>query len=564
MRILSKLLRPLALLAAALVIACSGDNEAVQPQSTETVQQQTQAQTAAQPQPRPQQQAQVQQDAQANQTEQAQAQPAPDSANAAARAALEAWTAELSTVELSVEVELESDFIDFNTVTNVALQVEPLTIWVQVELPEELAAMLGDDEMQLLLSEDGAYLSMEQFEGWVDFGAVAGLDIAALLGTTGFDPASITDPEQLAASFDCLDAANGEVREDTYEGRPVWMLDCEIDPEAMTAATDELANSTLGLPDSGVEFVALRMIMVIDRDSGAPLLIDSDLTVADPESGAESQVRSSTRLLRWNQPLEFPVPEPLVDPSVLELMGGPVTNGEDAAQPDADAFTPEAQLALVEAWFAEADALALEITIEAMIAGEARRADTLILRSLSQGKFETATVLDEGVSFRFLWTRDGLWLSEADDPDTGAAQWVPTDLALIGSRNRTVDEFLADEGRINLTPLHALLDGAWLERSEDASGISYRLTFERAGIAPEDALHAVVAELLRKEAAELLVEDIGIGEIYGFSITLDLSGENGRFEQSIVQAEFNTELGLVAFTSTTRNIGEGGWTFSSP
>lgn len=579
MRFLSRLVWVAGLLAVVALAACSGEDEDAAPAAAQTTQERAaqegqtaeagrsgeaagRAEAAQTEQTEPAAAAQSQEEqAQGGATEQS---TVADGPNAAAQAALEAWSLTLSTVEMTVEVEIESDFFDFNTVTQVALQLEPLTIWVQLELPEELAAMFGDDALQMLLAEDGAYLSMEQFEGWVDFGAAAGVDIMALLSTTGFDPNSLTNLEQLTAPFTCLNAAGGEVSEVTFEGRPVWMLDCDIDPESMAEVADEIANSGLALPGDGVEIVAMRVLMAIDRESGAPLLIDSDITVAEPQSGAESQVRSIARLLSWNEPLQFPVPEPLVDPSVLETLGGPVTNGEAAAQPGSDAFTPEAQLELAEAWFATTNALALEIESEATIAGTPQSAYTVVLRSLSDGKYETSTTLNQGVTFRFLWTRDGLWLSELDDPESGAPQWTPTNPDLLGLGNQTVDEFLAGQARIEFNALRGLLESAYLERTEDASGVRYRVTFERGGIVPGDELHAAAAAFLRAEAAELLVEDVEIGEIYSMSVMLDLHGESGSFAQNIVQAEFNTELGLVALTSTTRNISEGGWAFSTP
>ena len=186
------------------------------------------------------------------------------------------------------------------------------------------------------------------------------------------------------------------------------------------------------------------------------------------------------------------------------------------------------------------------------------------MRSLSDGKYETSTTLNGEVTIGFLWTRDGLWLSEGDDPESSRPLWTPTNPVSLGLGNQTVDEFLAGQARIEFDALRGLLASAYIERSEDASGVRYRVGFERGGIVPGDALHNAAAAFLRAEAAELLVEDVEIGEIYGMSVMLDLAGENGRFEQSVVQAEFNTELGLVALTSTTRNISEGGWTFSTP
>ena len=581
MRFLSRLVWLVGLLAVVALAACSGEDDDAAPAAAQTTQQsaaqtdqtaeaarggdaaeRAEAEAAQSEQGEPSAEGQSQgEQAQAQTTEQG---TVADGPNAAAQAALEDWSATLSTAEMTVEIEVESDFFDFSTVTQVALQLEPLTIWVQLELPEELAAMFGDDALQMLLAEDGVYLSMEQFEGWVDFGAVAGVDIMALLGTTGFDPNSLTNLEQLAAPFTCLNTAGGEVSEDTFEGRPVWLLDCNIDPESMAEVADEIANSGLGLPGGGVDIVAMRVIMAIDRESGAPLLTDSDITVADPQSGAESQVRSIARLLSWNEPLEFPVPEPLVDPSVLEMLGGPVTNGDAAAQPGSDAFSPEAQFELVEAWFAAEDALALEIESEATIAGQPQSAYTIVLRSFSDGKYETSTTLNQGVRIRFLWTRDGLWLSEADDPESGAPQWIATNPALLGLENQTIDEFLAGQGRIEFGALGRLLESAYIERTEDASGVRYRVVFERGGIVPGDELHSAAAEFLRAESAELLVEDVEIGEIYGLSVTFDLIGENGAFEQSDVWAEFETELGLVALRSTVRNISEGVWAFSTP
>lgn len=578
MRILPRLVAVVGLVAVLVLAACSDEAEQAPPAGSQ-VEQQDQSAAAArsdEPAQRPQAEAQpaetdqAEQSAEAEQSEPEQTEAeaseptvAADDPNAAAQAALEQWSANLTTIELSVEVSLESNFFDFDTVTAIALQLDPLTIWALVGLPEEMAAMLGGESLQLLISEDGAYLSMEQFEGWVDFGAIAGEEIMALLGTTGFDPNSFTNLEQLAATFNCLNATGGAVREDRFEGRPVWMLDCDIDPEAIEEVVDELAESGLALADGEAQITALRLIMAIDRDSGAPLLIDSDISLADPQTGIESKVRSIARVTSWNEPIEFPTPEPLVDASVLEMMGGPATNGDSAEQPGAS-FSPEAQLELAEAWFAAEDALALEIEADATIAGEARSADTIVLRSFSEGKYETATTLDDGVTIRFLWTRDGLWLSELDDPESGAPQWTPTEPALLGLGNQTVDEFLAGSARIEFGALRGLLESAYVERIEDASGVRYRVVFERGGIVPDDELHNAAAEFLRAEAAELLVEDVGIGEIYGMSVTFDLVGENGQFEQSVVQAEFNTELGLMALTSTTRNIDEGGWTFSTP
>lgn len=577
---------------------CGGDEAQQQAQQSEQPQaEQQQETTSARPEP-------VQSD-QSTQTrsenEQAAAEPQQEETAAqddgAARfddpvleeafAAFTAWSEGLESIVLNVEADFKLAGLAAQLSATVAAEFEPLTILTTLDATQ-LLGMFGDsaaeeaDEeellllMSILMTEDAVYLTMPMAGGWIDLTSEAEGVLEGLTGMLGGDPAELADPAQFGLAFGCIETVGGSATVGSHRGESAWIVECDIDVEALNeAAAMALRELGIDVVDAGIEAMHLRL--TISRETGAPLLIESEMAVADAFGFSEEEdddqtatnffINTVTHLTSWNEPIDFPAPEPLVDGSLVDAFAASPVDGADgssAGQSKPPPLLDAGQLLdLASQWAAGTDEFHLQFVATATIDGESRLAATTSRGSLSQGAFETSVNIDDGSTYRLLWNRDGIWVSDSEE--NGAPIWAPSSPALLGFAGKTVDDFLGEPDRFDLEPLHALLGFSWVTRTtEGGRPPVYELVIESGYLVPGDPNFDQIVEMLKADTAELLAENVSVEQIDHFSITITLMGDDGELVSQVTTAEFVTNAGRVELLASLNLVSDGPIVFTTP
>ncbi len=508
---------------------------------------------------------------------------------AEATAAFEAWSADLESLVLEIEVDFSFGFgsvID----TIIVAQLEPLIVWVTIDASSffEQAMIAADEEpdqsappllMQILISEDAAYVSMPQIDGWIDLSGEFEETLGGLTMMLGGNPEDFANPANLGQALACFDAVGGSIATGVHEGEAVWLIDCMIDVDELNSATVALLSEQgIELADGGIE--TMQLSLAISQVTGAPVMIESSATLGGPfglsdealedEEAPQFYVSTVSTLLRWNEPIEFPTPEPLIDGSLLDRIGGPLpSNGaspgsdqrESGGPPDL--LSTEELLGMATNWVAAADELNMQFVVQAVIDGEARLASTIVRGSRSQGVFETAVNIDDASTFRLLWNRDGIWTSDSEV--AGLPVWAPSNPALLGFAGLTVDQFLANPNRLNLEPFKSLLGLSWLTRTIEGGGPPvYELVIETGYVSPADPHFNDIVAILKAATAELLAESVSVESIDHYSTILTVIGDDGEVISQVMTAEFQSNAGRVELVASLNLITNGPIEFSRP
>ena len=582
-----------------LLVGCAGDEQQTEPEQQQAQTQQAQAtQDKADASQRPTTRAQSSA-AEAAQDEQSTSQDAEDAATTAfsdpllaeAAAALEAWIADLETMVVDATIVFSLFGVDARMAATGVYQAEPLGILTTLdasalfgvfqELSDSEAEQAGESlTLQILLLGEDTYMSMTGLPGWVDLSDPVAAGFAVFGGLPGGDPATLADPAGLKQTLWCVETVGGDVSVAEHEGEEVWLVDCEIDVVGLTgAAMQSLQEQGIELFDAGVEVMRLRI--AISRSSGAPLWIESEATLADPfafngteddnqQESASSYVTSLTTLRSWNEPVELPTPEPLIDASLLDGFLGEDAPSDSASDPGSDATFASGELleadellVLATEWANTVDELQMQFEAQAVIDGESRLASTVVRGSRVQGIFETEVEIDEASTFRLHWNRDGIWIS-AEEAE-GEFVWEPSDPALLGFAGVTVDDFLANPDRINLAPYAELLDLSWLTRTVEGSGPAvYELVIESGPRLPGDDFFDQIVELLKAETAELLAESVIVESFDHYSTIITIYGDNGEVVSQVTTAEFQTNAGRVELVASLNLVADLPIEFSGP
>ncbi len=533
-------------------------------------------------------------------TEQVEAQPEAgseldDPLFAEALAAFEAWAAGLESFEMAVDVDINLGGLSSQLETMILVQVEPFMALTTIDASSlfGMVSALADDEeatldepllMRVLISEDAAYLSMPQIGGWIDLSDQFEETLGSLTGLLGTNPEDLTDPNQFGQAFGCIETVGGSIAEGQHGGEPVWIVDCLIEVDLLNASAEgQLRSQGIDVTEAGIDTMRLRL--TVSQTSGAPVLVETDARLrdafalsdglsdgSDDADGAggdapEFYVSTMASLLRWNEPVEFPTPEPLVDGSLLEDFEEPSAaaspGGFGSSDEPPELLTPEQLLELASIWVANVGELQIEFVAQAVIDGEARLASTIVRSSRVQGAFETTVNIDGESTFRLLWNRDGIWTSDIEED--GEPIWAPSNPALLGFAGMTVDDFLADPDRLTLDPLHALLNISWATRTIEGSGPPvYELVIESGPLSPEDERFEQVSEILKADTAELLAESVTVESIEHYSTIITMRGNDGQITGQVTTAEFETDAGWVELVASLNLISDGPIEFSRP
>ena len=598
MRTVHSFLAAALLALSAFALACSGDDDqpqAQQPQAQQVQQdqaQQDQAQQAADlaeqaTQQQAEQTAVVQQQDGAEQAEHASS--SSDPLLDEAYAAFTAWSEGLESMTFDFETDFSVDGSTAQMSGSIAADLEPLTILATVDATEMLLmASAGEDAvdsvgdfmpMTILTTADGMFLSLPALDGWVDLTNEAG-GIEGIAGMLGGDPNELIDPDQIGMAFGCVEAVGGSVTLGSQAGESAWIVDCMIDLDAINeASASALQEQGLDLPDlteGGIESTRLRL--AISQASGAPLLIETRMTMSDPlallddesdqQAAAESYIATTTYLISWNEPIDFPTPEPIVDGSMLDLFAGDDAFEDTASLNGSDASDPALSSAAglldqTVAWAMTLDEMHLRFSAQAVIDGEVVRASGNLRRSQRQGMFETDVTLDDGSTLRLHWNRDGIWSSDADV--NGEPVWTPSMPSLLGFDGISVDEYLAEPDRLNLRSLYVFRDSASVTSTQSgAAAMVHELGFEGADLMYGDWGFDLIADLLKSEADIFLADSVVVERVDSYSVVITLQGDDAEFVSRVTEAELMTSAGRVELSARVELIESGPIEFSSP
>ena len=281
------------------------------------------------------------------------------------------WAAQLTSFEMQLDVAVDVEGFAFEQSILMQVELEPLQMYVrtEIDLGDLFGGLMGDPEsedadgytedgesedadgyaedgesedadgyaedgeseaprmaIRMLLLEEGAYFSPSE-EGWlaVPTDELFGTEFSMLTGGLSEDSTAIMAAQTEAALL-CAAATGGSVTEGELDGAPVWIVSCDVDIEAMAAllevfeALGQVPAGVPGMPlDQALDQLeSLAYTVHIDQRSGALLAFDAALALSglglnEGEDSGRTTVHTSGRTTAWNQPIEFPTPEPLIE-----------------------------------------------------------------------------------------------------------------------------------------------------------------------------------------------------------------------------------------------------------
>ena len=270
------------------------------------------------------------------------------------------WAAQLTSFEMRLDVSTELEDFAFNQSTFLQTQLEPLQLYIEIDINDLVGAMAAVAEeadsaavnpaadepfpvtIRMLLLDDRAYLSLSE-EGWtaVPSSELLGADFSALTGGLSDDAAAAMTAEADLALL-CAELTGAAPLENELDGVPVWTISCDVDTDAMSAMLDAIQllgqpSLAAGLPvDQALDAIeALSYTLHISQSDGAPLAFNVVTTLngnlLGGEMGGEQNQQSAQstqsvgritiattgRLTAWNQPITFPTPTPLIEDDAI-------------------------------------------------------------------------------------------------------------------------------------------------------------------------------------------------------------------------------------------------------
>ena len=208
-----------------------------------------------------------------------------------------AWSEQITSLEMHSVVTLESDLLNFQQTVKLWMQLEPLRMYMETELPNFFAGLAedfadeggegegGGDEssdagaaappplfvLKVLVNEDGVFMAPPESEGWVRV-PDEGFDISQVMALGGGLGDEISDAISAAAPLLCAEISNGTVAEEELDGRPVWLVTCDVDSDAVDEVMAALSASGagaagLGMPlaGEGVPEIQADVVHGLDR-----------------------------------------------------------------------------------------------------------------------------------------------------------------------------------------------------------------------------------------------------------------------------------------------------------
>ena len=261
----------------------------------------------------------------------------------AVQALYDGWAAALTSFVLEFDIAtevngqrlLEQSFM-------MQAQLEPLALHYQIELPPWLAGMMDDGSQadaadaqaagsptapltDILFIDNSVYISLPEEGGWFQAPLDQSSD-AELTEIFGSGRDSLDSAFLGRAALLCAELTGAAVTEGERGGRAAWVVVCEADAATFEAVSAALAAAgqtwprVLGAPPDGegIHIESMAATVWIDQQEGAALGYESAMMVRGDASAADNSADGYTvttvgRTLSWNQPLDLPTPEPLLE-----------------------------------------------------------------------------------------------------------------------------------------------------------------------------------------------------------------------------------------------------------
>lgn len=525
--------------------------------------------------------------------------------------ALSEWTRNLDTAVLEAQAGIEHAGAEAVVNTRITLRRSPTAVLSSIELSAMssfIQLLEGDEQyadepglgfvLHELSTAEGVFAALSGrllaplsqsatdvsvfkgqplFPGWIESRSAGeppgeGDVLLAIQALAGISPPVATDANDLGefAQFErvvsCILEFDGTVVEERMEGEPVWILECPIG--ANTSFGEAVAVVTgLDIPDSGdgPQLLSLRLRLVIDRDTGAPVRHEVVWHYRVPDEQDDYILTGTLMLKHWNQPVELPDPEPLVDPWWLnsvhswaqlaaERRGGACSIGGTEL---------EGPYGFVASWASAVDELRASYSATLVIDGKRSVVATSVQSSHSQVAYESQSYFQDGSLSRRLWTEGGFWVS--NEEQDGNPVWVTSAPGLHGL-GTSLEQFLSGGSRVNLDHFNprGRLDCTVREAPVrfGPNAVTLRLSGgrETANERTSERLH----ESLRGLLTDLIGVDMRIDEMLEYTTTIHYRRYTGEPMELLTEAVFVTDGRPASLTITATFDADAGIKFSDP
>ena len=511
----------------------------------------------------------------------------------AAEAAYGAWLKGVETLAFNVSADIDRRAAGIEVVhseLSTLVRLEPFAVLVESDGLWQLAmsaamsagvnaAELSDEPIrwQLLIEDpDSHYISYSPVDGWAYVDEEVGHE--DLTGLIGANPAEFIDLRFFSKIFGCVDAVGGSIGVDVHEGEPVWVVDCEFTVGPLFGDDTEALHEVIDIWWG--EITSMHLRMAVSQVSGAPLQLVVVVRArgrclpheAEEQDAPTPYVRAVTTLRHWNQPVDIPAPEPLVDDetirqSVSELFAeleGSSGAGESGKEEErVPRLTAAELLERAESWANQVEEFEVWFQITTEEHYQHRYAGEMVRASRPQGAFETWACDYGGWRSRLLWNRDGIWVQEP--AAFGALAWTASDPRRHGYWSGRVEDQLRLPERLEIESSQALLEIVTLVSSDpDDHPGTYFMRMSAGDVLPGDAHFSVLANMIFAAAGDRLSSPGEIEAVYSFLRDITFAGEQGEVAEQYTRARFRTSRGDLTVTiSTSRLTVEGPLEFSS-
>ena len=237
----------------------------------------------------------------------------------AANEAMEGWVSQLET--LTLEARSNSGRGDRCTefAVNVAIQLDPLTAWAVGDFAPLFSRLTGlplaESDQPILMQEyslnERASSTVTGLDGWVGPLWHWAHDFEGIIHQYfGIRPSFFALLGRIQRDLKCATYEGGTIVEDRYEGEAVWVVTCPTDVDSVMPFVGGYFNDDYALTTARV---------TISQANGAPLLSEYRRAVRYDDG---SIGKGSTRIVltSWNEPIDFPTPEPYVEYTEYEQL----------------------------------------------------------------------------------------------------------------------------------------------------------------------------------------------------------------------------------------------------
>lgn len=521
-----------------------------------------------------------------------------------ALAAQSAWLQDLDTAAFEGRATIEHAGAEATLTTEITLRRSPSAMLTSVELSalsSFLQLLEGDEEyadqpahgfaLHELRTAEGVFAALSGrllapltksaadlvdfrgqplFPGWIESRSATEppgeedilFVIQALAGINppvGADATWFADFAQFDRLVGCIEGYGGMVAEQQMEGEPVWVLECPLgeDTSFGEAVAVVTGLATTGSGD-GPQLLSLRLRLVINRNSGAPVRHETVWHYRLPDEQDDYVLTGTLVLKEWNQPVKLAEPEPLVDSWWFNSVYAWAQLSAERLNRSfgVNARAPAIPYGLVASWAAAVDELSMRYRSTLVMGGESTVVSTSAHSSRSQRAYESESRFQDGSSSRLLWTQEGFWVStetQGDDP-----VWVVSAPGLHGL-GELVDEFLSGWSRTNLDLCipQGALDGEVGEAPAGFGPDARKLRLFGGPPQTDAVAFEVAAERLRELISELLGVEVRIEKILEYTTTIYYRRYTGEPLNLLTEAEFVAD-GLPASLSITATFEAGG------